>query len=120
MERVRVYYNLRKHVFSVIAKRRDDHGRLVWKLIDHTEEIGLRDVKFIVSEIGRQRVLRTGMKNVHAYVEGVCIPLEDVKEKVSRRAYYNPYKTGGFVVNNALLLHSEYALLVNKEVYVNA
>ena len=39
-------------------------------VVGHTAEITLADCKFKVSEAGRNKVLREGRKNVHAYIKG--------------------------------------------------
>lgn len=62
---VRVYWNLRKKMFSVQCKKTN-------RVITHTNLIFLEDVKFNVRKGGRERVLREKRKNVHAFVEGLC------------------------------------------------
>lgn len=39
-------------------------------VVGHTGQCMFRDCTFTVSEKGRERVLRTGRKNVHAYMKG--------------------------------------------------
>ena len=86
---IRVYFNLHKCLFSVQEKAK---GR--WKVIRHTDFLVLKDVKFKVSEKGRQRVLREKRKNVHAYIIG-----EEYKGDLSYgcQIFYNPYLNEGFV-----------------------
>lgn len=95
--RVRVYFNLRRKVFSVMDKK-------TRRVIAHLAEVGLTDVRFIVSESGRQRVLREKVKNVHAFVEGtlgLTQPIEGVAVS------YNPYKAPTFVERDSgLPVHS--------------
>jgi hypothetical protein len=73
------------------------------KVIAYINRLFLRDVIFKVSEKGRQRVIRTKHKNVHAYIEGY---ITDVSESYIGGpdetldyavAYYNPYTTESFV-----------------------
>lgn len=65
--KVKVYFNLHKHCFSVVSlEKGDSYG----KVVAHVSEIMLSEVKFKVSEAGRQRVLREKRKNVHAYCVG--------------------------------------------------
>lgn len=87
-----VYYNLHKHCLSVRHK-----GRVV----NHTDKIALDNVKFVVSQAGRERVLKEQRKNVHAVVRGEiremsfadCVaPGHIVK--------YNPYKYNSFVTED--------------------
>ena len=63
--RVRVFRNLTRRCLSMQA--RTPTG---WRTIAHAESVVLRDVAFRVSEAGRQRVLATGRKTVHAWAEG--------------------------------------------------
>ena len=100
---VEVYFNVRKRVFSV-----REHG----KVIGHTDKILLKDVQFVVREAGRQRVLRTGCKNVHAWARGEALswynqdtgqglnPLNIWKNKdeLLRQVTYNPRKYTSFVL----------------------
>jgi hypothetical protein len=48
------------------------------------------DVKFTVSEAGRQRVLKGKTKNVHAYAVGMLKTPEDPFWDI--KVVYNPYK----------------------------
>ena len=86
--RVRVYRNLARDSYSVMAMEGPDKGRVVaW-----AKEVFLDDVKFVVRESGRQRVLNERRKNVHAFVDGKLTsdqPVWDIDETV--RVRYNPY-----------------------------
>lgn len=62
---VRVYRNLHREMFSIQAKT--DKG---WRVAGRAKWVQLFEPQAIVSEAGRQRVLRTGKKNVHAYLTG--------------------------------------------------
>lgn len=96
-----VYYNLNKRTFSV---------RYKGKVIRHSDLVFLENPKFIVSEKGRQRVLKKRRKNVHAVVRGeVLFSRASAKsqewegltdrnlKKTTKQAYYNPYRTKTFV-----------------------
>lgn len=88
---VQVYYNLHRHCLSVQNRKR--------KVIGHVDRAVLRDVKFYVSEAGRQRVLREKCKNVHAKVRGLwdaSSPELEV-DRSWRRVRYNPYLFPTFV-----------------------
>jgi len=96
-ERVFVYWNLHKNVWSVRSCK-------TRKVIKHCKEIILKDCKFSVSEAGRQRVLREKRKNVHAGVVGTLaqeIPVGSLghfRNLVgSRHVRYNPYQGPTFV-----------------------
>ena len=67
-KKVKIYWNLHKKMYSVM----DAETRLV---IAHKRTVHLDGVSFKVSEAGRQRVIASGKKNVHAFVCGtVAIP----------------------------------------------
>jgi hypothetical protein len=105
--RVYVYYNLHKHCFSVRAVDGEQRGRV----IAHAAAVRLADVRFRVSEAGRQRVLREQRKNVHAGVVGELtnLVLHGAEpdqawldclaqfEKDATAVTYNPYANDSFV-----------------------
>jgi hypothetical protein len=87
---IRVARNLHKQQFSV---RRKVNG--VWKVIAYTPTLTMRDVRFIISEKGRQRVLERKQKNLHAFAEGTPGKVEAIQEH-QREITYNPYRAGHF------------------------
>ncbi len=97
--RVRVYFNLHKRLYSVMAWEGPSKGRV----IEHIDAIGLTDAKFIVQPAGRQRVLDTRTKNVHAFVEGEYVPdpltLHEVWVGSHGRLRYNPYESDSFLLD---------------------
>lgn len=88
--RVEVYYNLHKQCLSY----RRPGGR-----VQHADSIALRDATFTVQPAGRERVLREGRKNVHAFVRGELVDVDfpysmaDVKAAIT----YNPFLYDTFV-----------------------
>ena len=105
--RVEVYFNLHKHLFSVRSAR---SGRVIL----HTDKVHLRNPEFVVRQGGRQRVLREGKKNVHAFVRGDC-PFYRLNPRNATldTITYNPYKYETFVYedNGKPCLQSDYAEL---------
>ncbi len=87
-EKVFVYRNLRKKCYSVKSLKTK-------RVIAHVDSINLIEVKFKVSEAGRQRVLRTKQKNVHAGVIGYIADISLLCQ--SSNVTYNPYKFDSFV-----------------------
>lgn len=87
---VRVYRNLRRHCYSI-----KQGGRVV----AYADTILLNNPNFLVSESGRQRVLREGRKNVHAYIEGLITftPFKGYMSLNWRPLTYNPYEHTAFV-----------------------
>ena len=79
-------------------------------VVGHTDEITLTDCEFKVSEAGRQRVLREGRKNVHAYIKGHMCPsqltlivVDDLFTKAGYPAQwekfrYDPCTVGAFYI----------------------
>jgi hypothetical protein len=88
-----IYWNLHKKCFSVKYKG---------KVIRHMNDLSASNVQFKVSELGRQRVMTSKRKNVHAYV--VADEIENVSQidqfEVLMDGFavtYNPYKHASFV-----------------------
>lgn len=96
--RVRVYKNLHKDCFSVV----DTWSNTV---VAHTDEIQLKEVQFRVQPAGRERVLRTGRKNVHAYVVGI---VTEFPELLTDPVRYDPYRFSQFYKFDT---HMEYPIL---------
>jgi hypothetical protein len=83
---VDVYFNLHTHLWSV-------RNRKTGLVMFHTDQIALDDVKFVVSEAGRQRVLKEKRKNVHAFVRGTIGKWRQAPERNgSLLVSYNPYR----------------------------
>lgn len=104
LEPIEVYFNLHKKVFSV---------RQSGLVVKHIDIIIIKDANFVVSQAGRERVLREKRKNVHAFVRGKVCYNENFSKGSSKwantllgnyeagnlvkTAHYNPYKTKTFV-----------------------
>lgn len=87
-DKVFVYFHLRKKLFSV----RSQKTRLV---VAHLTHVNLVNAEFIVSQKGRERVLKEKVKNVHAGVIGIYT--EKYEPENTEKATYNPYKYDSFV-----------------------
>ncbi len=68
------------------------------KVIGHDTKIMLKDAMFKVLQSGRQRVINTGRKNVHAGAVGFLTHETSVELPTS--ITYNPYKYSSFVLKN--------------------
>ncbi len=116
--KTRVYFNLHKKRWSVQLKNAKGN----WYVAFHANVVSLSGVTFRVSEAGRQRVIRTHRKNVHAFACGELagmwgasvvkdirnVPVMEELSKASEpnrlcwdRLTYNPFKYEGFVVADA-------------------
>ena len=108
---VKVYKNLHNGMLSV------KQGNLV---ICHVKNIILDNVKCIVSEKARQKVISTKQKNVHAFVVGNVkyINLDNASNLLAHPNIsfsYNPYKYNYFYMkhdnNPVVILPSEQVLI---------
>ena len=91
--------------------------------IDYVSWVELDAPTFKVSEPGRQRAIREGVRNVHAWVVGDVIGEGRGKALAwsldLRRAIYDPWKGGTFVDAETFepVLSAARAVLVGKTVY---
>jgi hypothetical protein len=109
-----IYFNLHKKKWSI------RHKGIV---IGHADSILLKSAKFKVSKKGRERVLKTGVKNVHAGVVGTLIGLNvDQPNDLNTKVSYNPFKNDQFykVETNELINDDVYqnVFLINKCVFI--
>jgi hypothetical protein len=94
--KVHVYWNIPRKCWSV----RDAKSRLV---VHHSRAVTLRDVRFFVSEKGRQRVLRVRQRGVHAWAIGELVSLSDMSPVQSGIPItYNPYRGGDFTTRDGI------------------
>lgn len=80
-----VYRNLTRRCLSIRAEAGPFQGRVVaW-----VEAVQLGHARFVVGKKGRQRVLETGRKNVHAGVVGAVCALEEFQgmPSLTRQAF---------------------------------
>lgn len=107
-ERVRVYWNLHKNVWSIMKKG---------IVIEHRDVLTLINVRFIVSQAGRIRVLKEKKKNVHAFAEGII--MEDAVMEKKDQITYNPYKFPYFYYKNdeSIALVADKIVLENKKIF---
>lgn len=86
--RVMVYWNTHKKTWSLM----DPRSR---RIVRHADELHLVNATTKVSEAGRQRVIRTGAKCVHAFVIG---DITDAPHGgLPNELRYNPHETALFV-----------------------
>lgn len=115
--KVFVHRNLNKPPYWTIKAR---HGQDAGLVIGYDKTIHLTNVVFSVGEKSRQRVLKSGQKNVHAGVIGnIDTSTPDTKGWIP--VTYNPYKNRTFVRvdNGEPIFRAKEAVLKNeKEVWV--
>lgn len=88
---VEVYRNTKRDCYSV---------RQNGVVVAHTTLLRLVDVSFHVNEAGRQRVLKTGVKNVHAWCHGSIAELVELP-RCRSVVRYNPVQMKKFTVINS-------------------
>lgn len=101
-----IYWNSHKKLFSC---------RVNGKVISHVKEMFLIDCKFVVSQKGRERVLKTKSKNVHAVIRGSIAPILPMDGKYARlkelmfgfdkTVKYDPYTMECFTTDNGSPIH---------------
>lgn len=92
MERVEVYFNLHKKVWSVRSCK-------TGKVIKHAPFVQIANPTFVVRPAGREKVRKEKRKNVHAFVRGLLVPSSTMHFRTGERIQvtYNPYKHDTFV-----------------------
>jgi hypothetical protein len=113
--RIRLYRNLspqyrQQRAWSVMAMEGPKKG----KVVGVVDGAVLKDASFVVSEAGRQRVLRDQQKNVHAFVQGQLVRTyaldtlkkstdgDDLVQGVNVRIGYDPYRTPKMIREDCL------------------
>lgn len=103
---VRVYRNLHNKCYSI-----QQNG----KVVAHAEQLELKECRFIVNQAGRRRVLSSGSKNVHAFVEGFMFE-SDKKGNYRDIVKYNPHKDVQFKTNDISITKAKYVSLQKSQV----
>jgi hypothetical protein len=98
--------------------------------IAYASWVSLKEARFVVSERGRQRCIRDGVRNVHAWIVGEEILRLDGDDWTYlrpggyipagyRRAVYDPWKGGQFVdlESGAPVLTASLVIMAGKNVF---
>ena len=115
MTHTKIYFYRNLHTGTFSAKYRG-------LVIDHPECVLVVNATLSVSTQGRERVIETKRKNVHATVgatpENVFV-MSAYKPDVSRLipVYYNPYKTASFMCENEPIHNVDALLLMDNKMY---
>lgn len=91
--RVDAYRNLQDECISVKSREPETRGQV----IDHADEVVIKDAQFVVQPAGRRRVLEEERKNVHAFVRGVRADDTPQPSAGGIEVTYNPYEYDSFV-----------------------
>ncbi len=97
--------------------------------IGYYNVVSMRSCTFKVHESGRQRCIREGVRNVHAWVVGEVtargsadldsLPFIESTVKNMRRAVYDPFKGGSFVDSETLepVHEADHVICIGKTVF---
>lgn len=101
---VEVYRNLTKGCLSIRHKG---------YVVAHLESVTLKDVKFKVSQSGRNRVIQEKRKNVHAVIRGKLTSFEGKLKPHHIHVRYNPYIRGEFFkADDNQGIHNAYEVVI--------
>jgi len=118
--KVDVYRNLHKDCMSVKSREKGYYG----KVICHARGLKMSDVDLIVRQSGRQKVIATKRKNVHAFLRGV-LERTYVKPNFTLAGMvevtYNPYISNEFYVvsTGRPVYHAEQVFVIKNKVYAS-
>lgn len=113
-QKVKVYVNLNQQGrFSIV----DAKSGLV---VAYAETVSLSDGKFHVGESGRQKILASKRKRVHAWVTGIFLGADTVQPShLTNEVYYNPYTHEKFEAQNGEVVNQAQEIyFVNKRCYI--
>jgi hypothetical protein len=116
--KAKVYYNLHNSKWSI----KDCETGLV---MGHADKVCLINVKPLVSQAGRKRVLRDKEKNVHAFLVGEVARVENFTPLRGRwldaiHDVYPELPVGGNVVTYNPYKHESFVLAENEEKFQSA
>ena len=104
-----VYRNLHTGTWSVRDLR-------VGKVVDHPDNVVIRNAKFVVRPAGREKVRQEKRKNVHAFIKGDVLSTDFIAFDYSkwRKASYNPYVNNSFIdVETGNPIYEAYIVCMN-------
>jgi hypothetical protein len=113
---VRVYRNLNNGAMSIQVK----DGRN-WRVVGHVTQCVVSNVTFKVQEGCRQRVIRDGRKNVHAWGQGVLVCEQDDRIIAPLLLGYNPYTDATFLdkASGSIVTHCQHLVVRDNVVFVS-
>jgi hypothetical protein len=112
MKNARIYWNLNRDCVSIQTQC---PATKKYKVIGYARSVLMANVSFVVSESGRQRAIRDGQRNVHAFAVGTLVAADWIEnktalpidwngaavyaEKHTRRISYNPFRGPDFTID---------------------
>ena len=107
-----LYRNLHKNMFSIKYKQ---------KVIDRNNYQIMKDVIFVVSKKGQDRVRKEKRKNVHATISGFLVNESEFNINLYNliELYYNPYTTDYFTIKETKenIYNTKYILAKDNRIF---
>lgn len=98
-DKVRVYRNLNKGGWSILAMSGENKGRVV----AHVDHVTLKSVDFIISKAGLARARASKVRNVHSYAQGELVSVSQIhKECLFDEISYNPFRAEHFYPTSSI------------------
>ena len=92
-DKVRVYRNLNKGGWSILAMSGENKGRVV----AHVDHVTLASVDFVISKAGLARAQASKIRNVHSYAQGILNSVDPISSDfLTNEITYNPFKKDYF------------------------
>ena len=95
MPRVGIYRNLTRDCWSLCHLSRTGASR--GKLIRHADTVTAAGCTSHVSETSRQRVVRVGHREVHAWIIGDVVSVDEPVKTTGDRVTYRPFDGPDFI-----------------------
>ena len=89
--RVKVYRNLHRDAWSIMAAEGPQKGRVV----GYADAVAMINPELRVGQASRERAVREQSRNVHAFVVGELIEMDAIANPVYR-VRYNPFRASCF------------------------
>jgi hypothetical protein len=115
---IRIYRNLTNGLMS-LQKYIPGVG---WRLAGHCNSATIKNVRFVVHEKSRQRVIREKKKNVHAYGIGTLLGNNGSEIHANIPLFYDPYTTPNFVDRDShrVIEKARFLVIINNLVFVSS
>lgn len=92
-DKVRVYRNLNKGGWSILAMSGENKGRVV----AHVDYVILKSVMFVISKSGLARAQASKVRNVHSFAQGELYSVDSIpSDSLTDEISYNPFTKGYF------------------------
>lgn len=84
------YLNRKGYIFSIMQNN---------KVVAHTDFFVVKNPEFKINKSGKNRVLKTNERNVHAFIVGYLGNDDDILNSFSWELRYSPFELNGFCID---------------------